>query len=229
MKARLVEWREIAPLTRNFVFDVPELERVTFVPGQFLSFTAEINEKPITRAYSVASPPKGNRFELCLNRVEDGLFSPHLFDLKPGDMVDTKGPYGAFHFRNPISDSILVATGTGVAPFRSMLQAKLPEDPIHQFTLIFGVRQEYGLLYRDDFEELERHHPNFRFLPTLTRPDPSWTGLHGRVQPHLIECIQDRRDVDVYICGTREMVDETRTLLKALNFERRHIIFEKYD
>jgi ferredoxin-NADP reductase len=129
VKARLVEWREIAPLTRNFVFDVPELEQVTFVPGQFLSFTAEINQKPITRAYSVASPPKGNRFELCLNRVEDGLFSPHLFDLKPGDTVETKGPYGAFHFRNPISDSILVATGTGVAPFRSMLQAKLPEDP----------------------------------------------------------------------------------------------------
>ncbi len=229
MKARLVEWREIAPLTRNFVFDVPELEEVRFVPGQFLSFTAEINEKPITRAYSVASPPRGNRFELCLNRVEDGLFSPHLFDLKPGDTVETKGPYGAFHFRNPISDSILVATGTGVAPFRSMLQAKLPEDSIHQFTLIFGVRHEHGLLYRDDFEELARNYPNFRFLPTLTRPEPSWTCLTGRVQPHLRETIAARRDVDVYICGTREMVDETRMLLKSLDFERRRIIFEKYD
>lgn len=229
MKARLVEWREIAPLTRNFVFDVPELEKVAFVPGQFLSFTAEINEQPITRAYSVASPPKGNRFELCLNRVEDGLFSPHLFDLKPGDTVDTKGPYGAFHFRNPISDSILVATGTGVAPFRSMLQAKLPEDAIHQFTLIFGVRHEYALLYRDDFEELARNHSNFRFLPTLTRPDPPWTGLTGRVKTHLVEAVGGRCDLDIYICGAKAMVDETRALLKGLNFERRRVIFEKYD
>src|SRR5437762_559338 len=79
MKARLLEWREIAPQTRNFVFEVPESERIAFVPGQFLSFTAEINGKEITRAYSVASPPDGNRFELCLNLVEDGLFSPLLF------------------------------------------------------------------------------------------------------------------------------------------------------
>ncbi len=229
MTARLVEWREIAPETRNFVFDVPDAERVGFVAGQFLSFTAQIEGKEITRAYSVASPPDGNRFELCLNRVEDGLFSPHLFALEPGDTVEMKGPYGAFHFRNPVSDSILVATGTGVAPFRSMLQAQLPHDSTNRFTLIFGVRHEHGLLYRDEFERLDRGFLNFDFLPTLTRPESSWTGRTGRVQPHLIECVGERRDVDIYICGMKEMVDETRALLKSMGFERRRIIFEKYD
>ncbi len=229
MKARLVEWQEIAPLTRNFVFDVPDSGRLAFVPGQFLSFTAEINEKEITRAYSVASPPNGNRFEICLNRVEDGLFSPHLFDLKPGDLLDFRGPYGAFHFRNPVGDSILVATGTGITPFRSMLHAQLPVDDTHRFTLIFGVRHEPGLLYRSELEELARKYSNFRFLPTLTRPGAGWTGRTGRVQGHLIEIIDDTRDIDVYICGMREMVDETRTLLKAMGLDRKRIIFEKYD
>lgn len=229
MKARLVDWREIAPLTRNFVFDVPDSDRLAFVPGQFLSFTAEINEKEITRAYSVASSPNGNRFEICLNRVEDGLFSPHLFDLKRGDLLEFRGPYGAFHFRNPVGNSILVATGTGIAPFRSMLQAQLPIDDAHEFTLIFGVRHEHGLLYRSELDELARRYSNLRFIPTLTRPDGDWTGRTGRVQGHLIEVLGDGRDVDVYICGLNEMVDETRGLLKSLGFERKRIIFEKYD
>ncbi|MGI8991009.1 MAG: ferredoxin--NADP reductase [Bryobacteraceae bacterium] len=229
MKARLVGWREIAPFTRNFVFEVPDSDRLAFVPGQFLSFIAEINEKEITRAYSVASPPNGNRFEICLNRVEDGLFSPHLFDLKPGDLLEFRGPYGAFHFRNPVGDSILVATGTGITPFRSMLHAQLPVDNSHRFTLIFGVRHEHGLLYRDELEGLERNYSNFRFLPTLTRPGANWAGRTGRVQGHLIDCIQDNREIDIYVCGMKEMVDETRTLLKSIGFERKRIIFEKYD
>jgi NAD(P)H-flavin reductase len=229
MTATLLESREIAPEVRHFVFHVEDAESFPYVAGQFVSFTAEVNGSPITRAYSIASPSCGRRFDLCLNRVIEGKFSPYLFELQPGDRVRMSGPYGAFIFRQPVEDSILVATGTGVAPFRAMLHDQLSRDSCHQFTLIFGVRYEHSLLYREEFEELECKYPNFRFWPTLSRPEPEWTGRTGHVQKHLFEAIGERRDVNVFICGLKAMVDDVRSILKSSGFERKRIIYEKYD
>jgi len=229
MQARLLETRELAPGVRHFEFDLPAIDRFGFVPGQFMSMTAGINGDEITRAYSIASPPQGNRFALCLNEVEGGRFSPHLFSLVPGDQVACQGPYGAFIFRRPITDSILVATGTGIAPFRSMLFDRLSQEPDRRFTLIFGVRYEHGLLYREDWEALARQYPNFDFRPTITRPGPNWTGAQGRVQGHVLEALGDRRDMDIYICGLKEMVNDVRALLKEKGVDRKRIIYERYD
>lgn len=229
LQARLLDSREIAPEVRHFLFEVPEVEQLPFIAGQFVSFSNHFGEKKVTRAYSTASPPSGNRFELCLNRVQDGFFSPHLFSMKPGDVVDMKGPLGHFVLKRPGSDSIFVATGTGIAPFRGMLLDSLKKETEKQFTLVFGVRYEHAILYRDEFEELAREHANFRFLPTLSRPEPSWTGLHGHVQTHVLEALGDRRDMDVYICGMKAMVDDMRVQLKAAGLDRTQIIFEKYD
>src|SRR5438067_6266043 len=228
MKARLVESRELAPNTRHFEFEPPEW-KAAFVPGQFLSVTASIGEDEITRAYSIVSPPDGNRFALCANLVEDGHLSPFLFALNPGDEIDFKGPYGAFILRRPVSDSIFVATGTGIAPFRSMLLSRLQEHPDRHFTLIFGVRYEHGLLYDGEFRALAARHANFEYQPTLTRPPENWTGRTGRIQQHMLDALGDRRDVDVYICGLREMVDDVRAKLKEIGLDRKRIIYEKYD
>ncbi|MCL4402605.1 MAG: FAD-dependent oxidoreductase, partial [Acidobacteria bacterium] len=134
--ATLIESREIAPEIRHFVFTTPE--PFTFTPGQFVYLRAEINGAAVKRAYSLASAPGGTSFELCLNRVCEGVFSPYLFDLEPGAVVPLQGPYGVFGWRKPARDSVLVATGTGIAPFRSMLRAGLPESG--DVTLLFGVR-----------------------------------------------------------------------------------------
>jgi ferredoxin-NADP reductase len=228
VKARLIESREIAPNTRHFEFEAPDW-KAAFVPGQFLSVTATIGEDEITRAYSIVSPPDGNRFALCANLVQDGFLSPFLFALTPGDQIDFKGPYGAFILRRPVSDSIFVATGTGIAPFRSMLLSQLEANPDRRFTLIFGVRHDYGLLYHDELASLAKTHPNLDYRPTLTRPPDHWTGRTGRVQQHTLEALGDRRDVDVYICGLREMVDDMRAKLKEIGLDRKRIIYEKYD
>jgi CDP-4-dehydro-6-deoxyglucose reductase len=229
MTARLLESREIAPEVRHFVFELEDSISFSFVPGQFASLTAEIEGSPITRAYSFAAPPCGNRIELSLNRVAEGKFSPYLFDLQPGDQVQMTGPWGGFIVRQPVQDSILVATGTGIVPFRAMLHDVLSRDSVHQFTLIFGVRYEHGLLYREEFEQLAREHPNFRFWPTLSRPDSAWTGRTGHVQEHLFQAIGERRDVNVFVCGLKAMVDDVRSILKSSGFDRKRIIYEKYD
>jgi len=229
MKARVVEFHDIAPEVRHFVFEVPEVQQLNFKPGQFVSFNETLNGKKITRPYSIVSLPDGNRFELCLNLVQGGVFTPHLFEMKRGDSIEMSAPLGFFIVRDPAKEAVFIATGTGIAPFRAMAPGYLSHPHARQLTLIFGVRQEHTIYYRDDFEALARQHSGFRFWPTLSRAGSSWTGRTGHVQTHLLEAIGDRRDLDVYICGLKAMVDDVRAILKGLGFDRKQIIFEKYD
>ncbi len=219
---------DLAPEVRHFEFEISDRNEFHFTPGQFVSIKEEIAGREVTRAYSIASPPDGNRFALCLNRVPDGLVSPRLFALQPGEHVEMQEPLGYFTLRHPERPAVFVATGTGIAPFRSMLLAAIPTSaPI---TLLFGARHVYGLLYRAEFEGLARQHAHFQFVPTVTRPDGSWPGRTGRVQAHLDEALAHLAAVpDVYICGMKEMVDDVRALLKQKGFDRKQIIYEKYD
>jgi ferredoxin-NADP reductase len=217
----------------HFEFEVPGVEDFTFTPGQFISVAEHVNGKEIVRAYSIASPRGGNRFQLCLNHVPDGLVSTYLFQLNPGDEIEISEPLGYFTFRHPGRRAVFVATGTGIAPFRSMLLDHLPKTHSH-ITLLFGVRYEEGLLYRNEFECLAQQFKTFRFMPTITRPTESWKGLAGRVQQHLDEALairtpEELNTVDVYICGLKEMVDDVRKELKQRGFDRKQIIYEKYD
>ncbi len=233
LKAKLLGQRELAPEVHHFDFEVPDVDTFPFAPGQFVSIVKEIEGKEITRAYSIASPRDGNRFALCLNRVQDGMISPHLFSLQPGDTIEVQEPLGYFTLRHPGHRIVFVATGTGVAPFRSMLLHHLPSTQ-PEVTLLFGARYPQGLLYQDEFQALTQQYPTFRFLPTVTRPDENWRGRTGRVPAHLEEALALRTPdelstMDVYICGLREMVDDVRKELKALGFDRKQIIYEKYD
>jgi ferredoxin-NADP reductase len=227
--AKLVETFDVGPGIRHFRFEVPDVESFDFTPGQWVSMTEAIGEKKVTRAYSLASLPQGNRFEICLNKVEDGLFSPHLFSLQPGDTVPTKGPVGSFTLRSKDREAVFVATGTGVVPYRPMLRQPGFLDAGTRATLIFGARYAEGLMFQGEFEELAAEFENFTFLPTVTRPAEGWQGRSGRVQPLLWEVLGDRTDVDVYVCGLKEMVESVRDELKARGFDRKQIIVEKYD
>jgi ferredoxin-NADP reductase len=229
MLAKLLEIRDLCPDVRHFVFEFPDLERFDFVPGQFVSIPAPIEGRTITRAYSIASAPLGNRFELCLNLVTSGRVSPYLFGLHPGDCIEVTGPHGGFILKDPPADSVLIATGTGIAPFRGMLRRRLPLDAAHSYTLLFGVRFEQRLFYRTEFEDLAARHSNFHFWPILSRPDPGWKGRAGHVQDHLLEALGARRDLDVYVCGLKLMVNDVRRILKEMGFERGRILYERYD
>ena len=229
MRARLIKSREIGPEVRHFIFDVPATDGLEFTPGQFVSFSQDILGRMVTRAYSIASAPAGSHFELCLNRVKDGAFSPWLFETQPGDTVEMQGPLGYFVPRTPFRDSVLVATGTGIAPFRSYLQWMPIVAGASAITLLFGARYGEGLVYYSEFEQLERTRPGFHFLPTITRPDQSWHGRTGWVQQHLDEALGGRLDIDVYICGLKAMVDDVRDILKRKGMTRQQIIYEKYD
>lgn len=229
IQARLVESREIAPEVRHFVFETPGLNVLPFTAGQFVSFSSEVQGRRITRAYSIASAPDGNRFELCLNRVQEGIYSPFLFQMSPGAEVEMKGPLGYFVPKNPFRDAVLVATGTGIAPFRSFLRSQDVIASDARISLLFGARYESGLLYRAEWDQLQETRPGFRFLPTITRPDAGWQGRTGWVQQHLEDALEERTQVDVYICGLKAMVNAVKEILTAKGFEKSQIVAEKYD
>lgn len=263
LTARLIHKRCISPSaqTYHFEFIIDELESFSFIPGQFISAVAEDRSgKEQIRAYSLASAPNGNRFELSLNRVEGGFFSNRLADLPDlpvGGLIQVYGPNGFFTLREPLTDGILVATGTGVAPMRSMLQWLFPKDGPdrsdgRQIWLVYGTRFKSELYYGDEFEAIAARHSNFHYVPTLSRKAEDWTGLCGYVQEHVARIIEKRAanvgeplpvppvdpsippaqlrfNINAYICGLNDMISAVRERLKGYGWHRRQIIFERYD
>src|SRR6266705_2322832 len=232
--ARLVRSVPLSGPTKHLEFEMEGVPRFGFVPGQWLSLKqTKPDGEELTRAYSIASAPGDDRrFALCLNRVQDGFMSNFLCDMKEGEPISCQGPFGDFILRPPIRDTIFIATGTGIAPFRSMLHWLLADPSRHQnrqFWLLFGVRYEQDIYYREEFERLAQEHSNFDFLPTLSRGGSEWKGLRGYVQEHVPGIVGDRTDMHAYICGLDKMVSANRELLKSLGWDRKQILYEKYD
>jgi ferredoxin-NADP reductase len=232
--ARLTRSTSLSEFTKHLEFEMKSVSRFGFVAGQWLSFkTAKPDGEEITRAYSIASPPsEDNRFALCLNRVQDGFTSNYLCDMKVGDEIACQGPFGDFILRPPMRDTVFIATGTGIAPFRSMLHWLLADESRHQgnqLSLVFGNRTEKDIYYHDEFLRLSAEHANFLYQPTLSRGGPEWQGLRGYVQEHVPAITQARSDMHAYICGLDKMVKANRDLLKSLGWDRKSILYEKYD
>ncbi len=251
--ARLTRSVPLSDQTKHLEFEMQGVPRFGFVAGQWLSLQQNKPDgEEITRAYSIASPPdETNRFALCLNRVQDGFMSNFLCAMKEGTEIRCQGPFGDFILRPPLRDTLFIATGTGIAPFRSMLHWLFPSEeetmedgrprpsngdstghPRHQgrqFYLLFGSRYEKDIYYHDEFVRLAHDHPNFHYLPTLSRGGPEWKGLRGYVQEHVPGIVQPRTDLHAYICGLDKMIQANRDLLKSLGCDRKAIRCEKYD
>lgn len=237
LTARLAQRTRLSEYTSHLEFEVQNTPRFGFVPGQWLSIKASKPDgEEITRAYSIASPPGGNRVALCLNRVQDGFMSNYLCNLEPGSEITFQGPFGDFILRPPLRDTIMIATGTGIAPFRSMLHwlyegsdTAAARHEGRQVSLVFGARHEADLYYDKEFQKLAQEQTNFHYYPTLSRGDDSWQGRRGYVQSHVEGIVGDRKDMTGYICGLDRMVSANRDLLKSLGWDRKSIRYEKYD
>jgi ferredoxin-NADP reductase len=233
LTARLTQSTSLSDFTKHIEFEMEGVPRFGFVPGQWLSLTqSKPDGEAITRAYSIASPPDGSRFALCLNRVQDGFMSNYLCDLEPGAEIAAQGPFGNFILRPPLRDTLFIATGTGIAPYRSMLQWLFADPSRHQhknFWLLFGSREEKDIYYHDEFLRLASEHKNLAYLPTLSRGGPEWKGLRGYVQEYVPGLVGTRTDMHAYICGLDKMVSANRALLKAMGWDRKSILYEKYD
>jgi NAD(P)H-flavin reductase len=215
------------------LIDAVEPASLAFEAGQWVHLhvpTAEGgNEK---RAYSIASGPRTWPLELAITHVVDGKVSPVLCALSEGDELTCDGPYGFFTRTGALrrAPALFVATGTGLSPLRSML-SELVDEPEHPpVTLLFGVRSQADVLWRDELEAWATRDPRFRLELTLSRPDAGYAGRTGYVQSHVAELARALGEPHVFVCGLSPMVGAVRALCKTeLGYDRKRIHSERYD
>lgn len=236
--AKITKIQQRSPTVRSFWLELPDREVLTFRPGQFLTLDLPIGEtrRDGWRSYSIAAAPDGsNQAELCIVRLPHGLGTGFLFDEAGlGTQVLTKEPAGVFTLpEGPLKDDVvMICTGTGVAPFRAMLQERLSKESIN-FHLIFGCRTAEDILYREEFEEMARAHSNFTYSVAASREGVDSTDgmetTRSYVHPVYETAYADLRpNLRFYLCGWAVMVDEAKARLLKLGYPQEQIVEELY-
>ncbi len=226
---------DASPTTKRFWLEVEGVERFDFKAGQFITMDLPIGERRNQRwrSYSIASAPDGsNMLELCIVHLDGGLASGYLFnETQIGTTIKFKGPDGNFILPESIENElVMVCTGTGVAPFRSMIlevfNQKIPHKGIH---LIFGTRTADGVLYQKEFEDLMEKMPGFRYSVALSREEKAGCH-HGYVHEiYQQEYSEKRPDRSFFLCGWTKMVDEAvAKLIVEMGYERGQVKYELY-
>jgi NAD(P)H-flavin reductase len=153
---------------------------------------------------------------LLLNLVPQGPGSTYLFDLREGDETRFAGPAGNFYLRDDLErDLLFVATGTGIAPIRSMLLANAERPQPSRTTLFWGLRSQRDLYYVDELARLSRDLPGSSHVITLSRPELGWQGPSGRVTTLVEREIRDVKRLAVYLCGNSGMIADVTRVIQA--------------
>lgn len=228
--------------TKRFWIEIPEVEHFDFKAGQFVTLDLPIHEQRNKRwrSYSIASWPDGtNVIELLIVFLEGGLGTTYFFnEVKVGTELILRGPQGVFTLPEQIDkDIFLICTGTGIAPFRSMLNyIKLHSIPHEKLYLIFGCRTKKDLLYYDEMKGLENELKDFTFIPTLSRED--WDGKRGYVHSLYEEICKnnqtacegliENKPAYFYLCGWKAMVDDAKHKIIEMGYDRKAVHLELY-
>jgi ferredoxin--NADP+ reductase len=244
LNATIVRRREIHERLAILHVRPDALPIPAFEPGQFvqLGLLQVAQRRPGTvvegpprlriakRPYSIASSPlETDHYEFFLALVQEGRLTPELWKLGEGGrcFVDTNA-VGTFTLRAvpPGADLVLVATGTGVAPYVSMLRTYRADPPWRRAVLIHGARHASELAYDVELESLARSDPRFRYVPVVSRDPDTWTGVKGHVQvaldPERFAALAgfplDAAGSHVLLCGNPDMIRSARDLLLPLGF-----------
>jgi ferredoxin-NADP reductase len=227
----------LAPSVKSFVFSRVDGKELVYQPGQWVNLVLPVPSGEIRRAYSISSAPNGTpTFEVAVTEVTGGPGSGYLCGLETGAKLRAIGPQG-FFTREPDdpSPSLFVATGTGVTPLRSMLQAATRAGLPSPIWLLLGVRRTSDLLYRAELEALASSHPHFRVFFTLSQGEPEWSGRRGYVQEHIAELWAElgrleKGEPHLYVCGLERMITAVRQLVrKEMGVPRERVHSERYD
>lgn len=222
------------PVVKRYTIQYPDTIPFQFKAGQFVMLDLPISTKHTTRSYSIASPPTSdNKIELCIVLKPDGAGTNYLFkETKEGSVIKASVAIGKFTLPETIDQDIcFICTGTGIAPFRSMIldifNHKIPHKNIY---LIFGNRFEKDILYRKELEELASREPSLTFIPVLSREDPgNWKGAKGYVHDVYENLLNGNKDTLFYICGWSAMLKEARQRLENKGYLRQQIRFESFE
>lgn len=220
------------PRARTFHMESPCGPAWDFLPGQFVQLRLPEDPKTI-RAYSLTSSPlEPGRLEITLEKA--GPFTERLFELKPGNDLQVRGPFGKFIYRESAAHAVLLAGGSGVTPFRSFVRYVRDKGLPNRLTLVYSIYTPSDIIFRKEFEELCRTNHNFKVFYTVTRPQTmapgeTWNGPTGRITlPYLKGLISDFDGAAYYICGSTRFIHDVAHLLRGAGILDHQIIYEKW-
>ena len=231
----------LAPSVGHYQFVRDDGQPLDFVPGQFIQVHFRYADgTPAKRSYSLATIHDhalgpGEAVEIAVSYVPGGAATALFEGLPEGGHVEASGPFGRFCLMPGDRNAryLLIATGTGVTPYRSMLpqlQSLMAERGV-EVVQLQGARTPAELLYGDEFRAFADAHPGFRYVPCLSRelpPDPHPDVRHGYVQQHLGDVAPDAARDIAYLCGNPNMVDACFEALKEHGLPIPQIRREKY-
>lgn len=234
---KLISTKTLNDNTVHFNFKILNSGKLTLIAGQFLRLLFQQDGEEVFRSYSIANILTSNsdtidNIELAVSWVDGGLATVGLQNLKIGDEIDAMAPYGRFCLTDKMWDRyFLVATGTGVTPYRAMTNELIARiDAGAQVYIVMGARDETGLLYADEFRK-NANNKNYHYVSCLSRENlknPTDLDFEGHVQTYLTQVEFDTDNDVVYLCGNPEMVDEAFTLMKEKGMPVPQIRREKY-
>lgn len=190
---------------------LPGAENLVYRPGQYLNVMLGDGNK---RSFSMASVPNGKSVDLHIRRVRGGHFTDgQLTRLRPGDKLDVELPHGLFCCRKEdFRPLLMVATGTGLAPIKSILQSLMDDPDCPPVSLYWGMRTEEDLYLHDEILSWGDKLCDFQYVPVLSRPGPDWAGRQGYVQEVATEDIGDFSEHAIYMCGSPNMIASAKRL-----------------
>lgn len=213
----------------EFSFELIEPNKLEFTAGQYVSI--KVTEQGERRSYSMCSSPEfTNEFKTVVDLSPGGKGSQFLQNLNFGDEVEVLAPMGRFIVNQelPSDHLVFVATGSGISPFKSMIEDQLRhKQDKRQITLHWGVRHAEDLFWLQEWQELDEAFPNFHFHPVLSKAPEEWTLCRGRVT----DCLSVHglpENATYYLCGSGAMIDDTTRLLLENGVPKEQIINEEF-
>lgn len=204
-----------------------------YLPGQYLTFTLNIDGKTIRRSYTIASTPsRKGHCQVTIKREEMGLVSRHMHDkVQEGDLLAVAAPSGKFTFTGVESGSVaLLAAGVGITPLMSMLRNMCDGKWDGQIYLVYSNKTPMDIIFRAEIEQLQQVNPNLHVIMTLTRAEGTdWAGATGRVDAMLLErMIPEPHNIPYYLCGPASMLSATGDLLLKMGVPKANIHTESF-
>lgn len=206
----------------------------TFVPGQFLTFCADVDGTTSQRSYTIASPPTRSGYvEITVKREDDGEFSRFLHDkVSVGDTLHVRGPAGLFTFDGGDADSIvLIAGGVGITPMMCVIRYLTDSSWPGEIYLVMAARNTDEIIFREELEYLQRRYPKLHVVAAVAERSAgtSWMGLEGQITKEIlarsVPGIDKRR---IHLCGPPPMMEAIRRMLGELGVPEGQIKTEAF-
>lgn len=202
------------------------LARLSFLPGQYVNLSVPGMQH--SRAYSFSTLQKEGEVSFLVRNVPGGLMSSFLTEkAQVGDTMSLAGPLGSFYLRPIERPLLLLAGGTGLAPFTAMLERIAEQGSDHPLHLIYGVTNDFDLIGLDRLQELADLIPNFTFSACVANPE-SQHPKKGYVTEHIERGHLNDGDVDVYLCGPPPMVEAVNHYIREQGFTPANFYYEKF-